>query len=83
MCRERDESYADTLIRMANIDAETALEGDAPKAAVANRRALALWMAEELQRESARLNLSERTACAMREAASAIRYRVTSALPRA
>ncbi|MEM1424002.1 MAG: hypothetical protein AAGH64_08355 [Planctomycetota bacterium] len=83
MPRERDESYADTLIRMANTDAQSALEHNRETGAQANRRALALWMAQELQRESARLDLSEQTASAMRQTASAIRYRVTTALPRA
>lgn len=80
MCREKDEAYASRLIKLAQTDAEHAVETGDPGS---NRRALALWMADELQRESARLDLSERIAGAMREAASAIRYRVTSALPRA
>ncbi|GAB4519007.1 MAG: hypothetical protein Tsb0013_23020 [Phycisphaerales bacterium] len=83
MTREQDESYADTLIRMAKTDAESALSNGSDEATTARRRALALWMAEELQREAARLKVSEQTACAMREAASSIRYRVTTALPRA
>ena len=83
MCRKKDESYADTLIRMAETDAQSALEGNLEEGAQANRRALALWMAQELQRESARLDLSEQTASAMRQTASTIRYRVTTALPRA
>ena len=82
MSREQDEAYASTLIKLAQTDADTALNG-ATEASIQNRRALALWMAEELQRESARLDLSEQTAGVMRETATTIRYRVTSALPRA
>lgn len=83
MSRAQDESYADTLIRLAETDAETALNCTPEDAALSNRRALALWMADELRRESARLDLSEQTASAMRQTASTIRYRVTTSLPRA
>lgn len=82
MCRKQDEAYASTLIRLAETDAEVALNG-ASEESLQNRRALALWMADELQREAARLDLTERTAGVMREKASTIRYRVTTALPRA
>ena len=82
MSRDQDEAYASTLIKLAQTDADSALSG-ATEASLQNRRALALWMADELQRESQRLDLSEQTAGVMRETASTIRYRVTTTVPRA
>ncbi len=81
MCRKQDEAYAQTLLRIAEADAETAIQ--AGEAAPTNRRAVALWMADELQREAARLDLSDDTAAGLRHTASAIRHRITSAMPRA
>ncbi len=82
MTREQDEAYANTLIKLAQTDADSAL-AEASREPSPNRRALALWMADELQRESARLDLTEQTAGIMRKTASTIRYRVTASLPRA
>ena len=81
MCRKQDEAYAQTLLRIAEADAETAIQSNVDS--TKNRRAVARWMADELQREAARLDLSDDTAAGLRHTASAIRHRITTAMPRA
>ena len=57
MCRKQDEAYAQTLLRIAEADAETAIQSNVDS--TKNRRAVALWMADELQREATRRDLAD------------------------
>jgi hypothetical protein len=72
MSKEHDEAYARVLLQMAEHDAkrvELGLGGG-------TRRAVALWMADELTREAAHLDIPRTTASKMRQTASGIRRRV-------
>lgn len=69
MIEERDRQFAQTLLAMAQSDAERALAHPASR----TRRAVALWMAEELFRQAGHLRVSSDVAQGMRLAAQSIR----------
>lgn len=78
MAATADQEYARTLVQMARADAQVACGRSTP----GSRRAVALWMAEELARESEQLAITNELAESMRMTAREIRDDLRRAAPR-